>query len=229
MTDPRAITGWIVARRAAVTIASVLPYLVPSGCFRGTLPPREFYRLVPVDSIAHAAPSFGVPPLSGSVAISAYDTPGVYGTGSLVYRSGSATYGTYPAREWAIPLGEMLAALTESVARPRAITSGRMTFDPRSTRREEYEWRGAVREFDEVDGPTTVSASVSLAAQLIRVADDSVLWSGAAHEVEPVQESRQMDSVVTALSVAASRAVARLADEAAATLRRLAAARAQER
>jgi hypothetical protein len=74
-----------------------------------------------------------------------------------------------------------------------------------------------------------VSASVSLVARLVRVADDSVLWSGAAHEVEPVAQSRQIDSVVAALSIAASRAIARLVDDAASTLRRLAASRAQER
>jgi hypothetical protein len=46
------------------------------GCFRGKLPPREFYRLTLVDSVA-SAPRAGIPPLSGSVAISAYDTPGI--------------------------------------------------------------------------------------------------------------------------------------------------------
>ena len=86
-----------------------------------------------------------------------------------------------------------------------------------------------MREFDEVDGPTSVSASVSLAARLIRVADDSVVWSGAAHEVELVAESRNIDAVVAALSSATTRALTRLIDDAAVALRRVAAARAQER
>ena len=218
------------ARRGVVAIACVAASLfLQPACFRGTLPPRQFYRLAPVDSSVSAYRATGAPPLTGSIAIRAYDTPGIYGSGSLVYRVGASAYATYPSREWAIPLGEMLAALTQNIARPRALTSGRIAFDAPAARPEEYEWRGSVIEFDEVDGPTLVSASVALSAQLVRIADDSVLWSGTAREVEPVPQSREIDSVVASLSTAATRAVTRLADEAALTLRRLAAAGAQER
>jgi uncharacterized lipoprotein YmbA len=199
------------------------------SCFRGTLPPRQFYRLAPVDSVASVSRAAGAPPLTGGIAIHAYDTPGIYGSGSLVYRVGASAYATYPSREWAIPLGEMIAKLTETVARPRALTSGRIAFDPPSTRREQYEWRGTVNEFDEVDGVSSVSASVGLSAQLVRVVDDSVVWSGTAREVEPVRESQNIDSVVASLSIAATRAVTRLADDAASALRRLAASGAPDR
>jgi uncharacterized lipoprotein YmbA len=157
------------------------------------------------------------------MSILTYKTPGIYGSGSIVYRTGSASYGTYPSREWAIPLGEMLGTLTEGVVRRRGLTSGPVVFDPAVPRRDQYEWRGTVREFDEVDGPDAVTASVSLAAQLIRVADDSVIWSGSARDSESVREPRRMESVVEALSAAAARAVTRLADEAATALRELAA------
>jgi hypothetical protein len=203
---------------------------VQAACFRGTLPPREYYRLTPVDSaVARSTVAAGGPSLTGSIAIVAYDTPGIYGDGALIYRAGASDYGKYPSREWAIPLGEMLAARTETITNVRPLTSGRMAIDRSASRHEEYEWRGAVREFDEVDGPTSVSTSVSLVARLVRVADDSVLWSGAAHEVEPVAESRQIESVVAALSIATSRAITRLVDDAGSALRRLAASRAQER
>ena len=198
------------------------------GCFRGKLPPREFYRLTLADSVA-SAPRAGIPPLSGSVAISAYDTPGIYGSGSIVYRVGAAAYGTYPTREWAIPLGEMLGAMTEATMRNGSLTSGRAVFEPSLPRREQYEWRGTVREFDEVDDPSSVSATVALSAQLVRVADDSVVWAGTIRETQLVSESRKIESVVAALSAAASRAVARLTDDAAFALRRVAAAGAHDR
>ena len=99
-----------------------------------------------------------------------------------------------------------------------------MSFDPGNARRDPYEWRGAVREFDEVDASSGVSASVAISAQLVRVADDSVLWSGSAHEVESIGQTRSMDAVIVGLSTAAARALSRLADDAGATLRRLAAA-----
>jgi ABC-type uncharacterized transport system auxiliary subunit len=209
-------------------MASAALLLAAAACFRGKLPPREFYRLSPPDSL-QTAPRQAVAPLSASIAIKAYATPGIYGSGLIVYRVGDTRYGAYPSREWAIPLGEMLGTLTERVVRESHLTSSRVVFDPPTPRDAEYEWRGTVREFDEVDGPRSVSTSVSLAAQLVRASDDSVMWSGVATMAEPVRESTSMDSVVSALSIAAAKAVARLADDAGATLRRLAASGAHDR
>jgi len=214
-------------------VASHVPWLlaafVVAGCFRGKLPPREFYRLTVPDSLARTSGRGAPPPLSGPVAIVAYATPGIYGSGSVVYRVGSSAYGVYPSREWAIPLGEMLGAMTETVMEHRALTSGRALFDPALPRRQPYEWRGTVREFDEVDESVSVSAAVTVAAQLVRLADDSVVWAGAAHETQTVAEPRKIESVIAALSAASSRAIARLTDDAASALRRVSAAGAQDR
>lgn len=216
--------------RIAVTrlVIGALVAALSAGCIRGRLPPREFYRLAAPDSVVPAAGAIP-PPLSGSIAVAAYDTPGIYGSGGIVYRVGASQYGVYPSREWAIPLGEMLGMLTETAVGARGLTSGRVEFDPPLGGGSVYAWRGAVREFDEVDGVRTVSTAVSLAVQLVRIADDSVVWSGAAREAEPVLEARSMDSVVAALSAATARALARLADEAAAAMRRLAASGAHGR
>jgi uncharacterized lipoprotein YmbA len=225
MTDRVRRHGSAFGRAAAAYL------LLASGvaCLRGTLPPREYYRLAPADSLAGALPSGATPPLSMGVGVLAYDTPGIYGTGALVYRVDPSAYGAYPSREWAIPLGEMLGAMTQDILQRHALTSGRVAFDAPASKNQPYEWRGTVREFDEVDGPSAVSASVSLAAQLVRVADDSVIWSGVVKEVEPVTQARSIQSVVAALSAASARAIARLADGAANDLRRLAAAGARER
>ena len=200
-----------------------------AGCFRGKLPPREFYRLAPPDSVLKVPRPLAAAPLTGAIAIARFETPGIYGSGSIVYRVGTSEYGTYPSREWAIPLGEMLASMSENILQRRALTAARVSFDPGNARRDPYEWRGTVREFDEVDAPSGVSASVAISAQLVRVADDSVLWSGSAHDVESIGQTRSMDAVIVGLSTAAARALSRLADDAGATLRRLAAAGAQGR
>ncbi len=210
-------------------MACAAAVLAATGCIRGSLPPREFYRLSVPDSLASLARPTGAPPLTGSIAIARYDTPGIYASGALVYRVGSSAYGAYPSREWAIPLAEMLGSITEGIIRQRSLTSGRVVFDPSSVRRESYEWRATVREFDEVDAPSSVTASVGLAAQLVRVADDSVIWSGSAQEMEPIAQTRSIDAVVAGLSTAAARAIVRLADEAGSAMRRLAAAGAQQR
>jgi len=208
---------------------ALLVVVAVAGCFRGKLPARQFYRLTTVvDSTASSASAQNAP-LAGSIAIMSYDTPGIYGSGSIVYRAGEAAYGAYPSREWAIPLGDMLGTMTEMSMRRSGFTSARATTHSGSARRDQYEWRGGVREFDEVDTPTSVSASVALSAQLVRVADDSVVWSGTARETQPVRASRSMDSVIEALSISASRAISRLTDDAASALRRLTAAGAQGR
>ncbi|HUQ83520.1 MAG TPA: ABC-type transport auxiliary lipoprotein family protein [Gemmatimonadaceae bacterium] len=229
MIDPRVASTSRRLTRRAFAIAASVTCLGANACFRGKLPPREFYRLTSVMDSAVAQPRAGNPPLSGSIAIAAYDAPGIYGTGFIVYRNGAAAYGTYPSREWAIPLGDMLGAMTESAVRRGSLTSGRAVFHTSSVQREEYAWRGVIREFDEVDDPASVSAAVALSAQLVRVADDSVIWSGTVRETERVRESRSMPSVVEALSLAASRAVDRLATDAATALHRLTAAGAQRR
>ena len=216
-------------RRVASRVQWLVAAFVVTGCFRGKLPPREFYRLTVPHSLALTGGRSAPAPLSGSVAIVAYATPGIYGSGSVVYRVGSSAYGVYPTREWAIPLGEMLGAMTETVMQQRPLTSGRALFDAASPRRERYEWRGMVREFDEVDESASISAAVTVAAQLVRVADDSVVWAGAVRETQAVAESRSIESVIAALSVASSRAIARLTDDAASALRRVAAAGAQDR
>ena len=228
MTDSRVVRQPSSRRRRAATLACAAG-VVASGCFRGTLPPREFYRLSVPDAVAALGRPTGAPPLTGSIAIARYDTPGIYGTGSLVYRVGSSAYGAYPSREWAIPLGEMLGSITEAIVRQRSLTSGRVVYPPSAVTPEQYEWRATVREFDEVDAPNSVTTSVSLVAQLVRVADDSVVWSGAAQETEPIAQTRSIDAVVAGLSAATARAIARLTDEAASAMRRLAAAGARQR
>jgi len=228
VTDSGLVRRPSARRRRAATLACAAA-IVGGGCFRGTLPPREFYRLSVPDSVAAVGRPTGAPPLTGSIAVARYDTPGIYGTGTLVYRVGSSAYGAYPSREWAIPLGEMLGSITEGIVRQRSLTSGRVVYPPSAVTREQYEWRGTVREFDEVDAPNSVTASVSLVAQLVRVADDSVVWSGAAQEMEPIAQSRSIHAVVAGLSAAAARAITRLTDEAGSAVRRLAAAGAQQR
>jgi ABC-type uncharacterized transport system auxiliary subunit len=224
------VTDGVVRQRVcayAGSIAAVAAIILLGACFRGSLPPRQFYRLTAPETVASVGAT--PPALVGSLSIRRYETPGIYASGNLVYRVGSATYGEYPSREWAIPLGEMLGALSEGVIARRGLTSGRVVYDPAASERQQFEWRGVVREFDEVDAPSAVSASVVLDAKLVRVADDSVIWSGSARETIPVADSRNMDAVVNGLSLAAARVIARLADDAAATVRRLAASGAQGR
>lgn len=203
-----------------------------AGCF-GSLPARELYRLRPVapEAGAPASADAGRPAPAKDepvLRVEPYATPGVYAEPGIVYRVGDTRYGTYPTREWALPLGGMLATLTAgSVARleggPQRVEDGAGA--GRGPAGRGLVWRGVVREFEEVDRDKQVSAAVWLDARLVRAADDSVLWQGSARLERPVTPPTQMAAVVDGLSDAAQRAVAQLVQEAAPALRRASAAR----
>jgi uncharacterized lipoprotein YmbA len=208
----------VISRQTVVrALALTVIVLGATACFRGTIPARELFRLIPSDS-ASATDSGVAPPLGGSLAVLPYAAPGIYGQTSIVYRTDSVQYGAYPSREWALPLGVMLGDLTEHVLRARPLTREPAVYDPPSRREHSYVWRGRIREFDEVDGAGVVHAAVALDATLSRASDDSVLWIGG------IQRSRvvpapTMSAIVKALSDLSNEAVATLVDQAAAAVR----------
>jgi ABC-type uncharacterized transport system auxiliary subunit len=187
-----------------VLAASLLA--VAAGCFRSKLPPLEQYRLAPAPPSAASPPAEG--PLPGSVAVSRFDTPGVYGGAQIVYRIGDTGYGTYPNREWALPLGEMLGMLAEETIRAEPLGTT-VVYDPASRRQFGYDWRGSVRQFEEVNRDRQVFVSVHLEARLVRMADDSILWLGE-RQLEVSVPDPTMTNIVDSLSTAARRVMREL-------------------
>lgn len=201
------------------------------GCF-GKLPAREMFRLsveAPPAALSHgsALPAPTVPdsasrrsaPLRGALAVEPYVTPGLYGDPGIVYRVGESEYGAYPSREWAIPLGEMLGMIAESVLSLHPISTDPPVFDPPSTRGHAYVWRGTVRQFEEVNRGTQVFVAVRLDATIVRSGSDSLVWNGSASLERPVPQPT-MQAIVEALSALARDATAQLATEARAALQR---------
>lgn len=176
---------------------------------------RELYRLTIPDSSGLAGQATG--PLTGSIAIERYVSPGLYGDASLVYRVDENAYGAYPSREWAIPLADQLGMLTESQLRRRPLSSGAVIFRPPSPRAHAYLWRGTVRQFEEVNRGSQVFASVHLDAMLVRTADDSVMWTGSAR-AERAVATPTMAAIVATLSTLAASVVSELVDDASRTV-----------
>src|SRR5690349_1150169 len=135
-----------------------------TACIHGKLPPQEYYRLhLPekTDSIAAATPDAAAPSLTpGGIAIVPYVAPGLYGNRNIVFRVDEASYGSYPNREWALPVPTMLGMLTEDIFRARPLTRDPAVFDPPSPHTYAYVWRGLVRELEEVDRGHQVFAVV---------------------------------------------------------------------
>lgn len=216
-----------MSRRALVAWLPALVALAGTGCLGGHLPPLEFYRLAFSDSARMATPLDGtdlrVALAPGSMAVAPYLTPGIYADRSIVYRVDDTQYGSYPSREWALPLSTMLGLVTQDVLRAHPMTAEPAVFDPPSYTSQTYVWRGLVREFEEVDRGSEVFAAVRLEARVVRASDDSVLWSGSVRMEEPVPEGT-MPAIVSTLSRVSAAAVSRLAEEARAALARAASA-----
>ena len=205
----------ISARRLIVLL------VLASGCVHAKIPPLEQYRLrIPDTSITSLALPDGdgheVRP-AGDLAIVPYLAPGLYGSRGIVFRIGESQYGSYPNREWAVPVSTMLGMITEDLLRSRPVTLGPAVFDPPSPHSYTYIWRGVVRELEEVDRASEVYAAVRLDARLVRARDDSIMWVGSAR-LERRVPSGTMPAIVDALSRLTTEAILQLVDGARTTL-----------
>jgi hypothetical protein len=202
--------------RRQLTSAVFVVALVP-GCFRTRdVPPVEMYRLLPTDSAAIDVAAEHLP--DGAVAVARFITPGLYGQRGIVYRVGDAGYGAYPQREWAIPLGEQLGRRTADLIQRRPLVRGGALFDPPSRRGFTHSWRGTVREFEEIDRGDNVFVAVNLEASLIRIEDDSILWSGGKRVEHAVPEGT-MEGIVAGLTAATDEVLVALLDSARVSIR----------
>lgn len=205
MTDPRVLLALLV---------------VALGCFRSRpVPSIEMYRLLPTLAETAAVSVIPVDDLpDGTVAVLRYVTPGLYGQRGIVYRVGETGYATYPSREWATPLGEMLGRRTSDLLQEKPLVRGGALFDPPSRRALTYVWHGTVREFEEIDRGKDVFVAVSLEASLIRVENDSIVWSGGTRVERSVPDGT-MDGIITQLSAATDEVVFALLDSARMSIR----------
>jgi uncharacterized lipoprotein YmbA len=149
--------------------------------------------------------------------VATWRAPGLYGAPGIVYRVDDTQYGTYPSREWAIPLGDQLGVLTNALLRRAPLTRGGALYDPPNARAHGWVWRGTIREFEEVDRDRAVFAAVRLEALLVRASDDSVVWQGDVRLEREVADPT-MANIVGALSSLAIEGIARLTGDAAAAL-----------
>ena len=198
-----------------ITLAALA--LIASGCieFGKPRPPLEQYVLVvpPAEDGVNAPP--GPPVLPGTLTIRPYVTRGLYDDRGIVFRVDDLQLSAYTGRrEWAIPLREMLGTLTEEALRAKPLTSEPAVFESRS-REHDFEWRGTVREFEEVDRGQQVLAAVRLDVEIIRSANDSVVWRASERIERPVPEpTNSMKRVVETLSAMTGDILKRLIDRA---------------
>jgi uncharacterized lipoprotein YmbA len=185
---------------------------VLKGIFGDPRPPLERYRLL-MPTPPATPPRNGA--LAGGLSIAPYITRGVYDGRGIVYRIDDVRLEPYPSREWAIPLRDMLGEFTEAILKGNPLTAEPAAFDPRLPGTYEYQWRGTVIEFEEINRGRDVLAAVHLEAALVKTANDSVLWSGSERIERAVQEpTTSMPRVVETLSTLTTEVITRLVDQA---------------
>lgn len=197
---------WVSKRGVAIAAALALT----AGCGH-SLPPLERYRLTPVATADTQGAHPGNGRLAGqTIVVQPYEAAGIYADPQIVYRIDETRYGTYPDREWAIPVSTMLADRTADILRtaPADVTVGWAAPNAGLV------WRGTVREFEEVNRGDQVFAAVRLQAMLLRGATDSVVWQGEARAERPVEQKKNMAAVVQALSSASTAVVRQLMSQA---------------
>jgi len=186
-------------------IALAAVALIANGCIKNLFgpprPPLEQYEIVVPAGEDGVTPPPGPPVLPGTLTITPYVTRGLYDDRGIVFRIDDLQLSAYTGRrEWAIPLREMLGTITAEMLRAKPLTAEPAVFDPRSKKRD-YEWRGTVREFQEGDRGQQVLAAVRLDVEIIRSANDSVVWRGSERIERAVPEpTNSMKRVVETLS-----------------------------
>jgi uncharacterized lipoprotein YmbA len=189
--------------------------LVATGCSLPDIfkrrPPLEQYilRLPETDN---GVPSVAGPPvLNGTLAIAPFETRGIYDERGIVFRIDDHQLGAHPSREWAIPLRDMLGRLSEEVLSRAPLTAAPAEFDAANARSRDYQWRGTVREFEEVNRGREVLAAVHFEVEIIRTANDSVVWKGAERMERAVPPpTNSMTRVVETLSALTGDVLSRL-------------------
>jgi ABC-type uncharacterized transport system auxiliary subunit len=182
-----------------------LAYAASLAACAGTPATVERYRLAPVSTRDPGTPPEADAPV---IAIEPYATMGIYADPQIVYRLEETTYGAYPNREWAIPLGTMLADATVETMRAIPNLGARVT-DERTAGSHQLVWRGVVQQFEEVNRGKKVAAAIRLDAALVRTPGDSVIWQGTAASERPVADPT-MTAIVRTLSELTSTAIRQL-------------------
>ncbi len=178
--------------------------LVAAGCvpdFLKRRPALERYMLRLPATANGGTTAAGPPVLDGTLAVAPYVTRGIYDERGIVFRVDEYQLAQYASREWAMPLRDMLGELTEEALGISPLTAEAAEFDLGSARSRDYLWRGTVREFEEINRDREVLAAVHLEIEIIRTANDSVVWRGAERIERSVPPpTNSMDRVVETLS-----------------------------
>jgi len=176
--------------------------LLITGCGGGRRP--HYYALelpAPPDLAVSAAR------LSGTVAVSPFETPSYLRQGRIVYRETPEEVGFYDYHRWAADPAETVTIAIMDTLRSSKLFSAVKRYDGHN--QQDYLLIGRLTRLEEIDygGPVRVESTMS--ADLLNLKSGATEWTNSVTTTLNV-ENRNVDSVVTAMNRAVQNGVAQL-------------------
>jgi len=188
--------------RAYCLIVAVVVALGASAC-GGKIPPTHYYKLnippAPVAEQAGGNSTAILMPFRGSKLLT---------QDKIVYRPNPEEVGFYEYHRWAEDPRTTVAQSLLDHLRGNKTFDRIVMFDGRTTA--DYIVRGRIDRLEEVDGPGDVKVALRMSAEVLSVVEREPLWVGS-HEETLQVTTRDVRTVVSTMSDAATKSVAKLA------------------
>jgi ABC-type uncharacterized transport system auxiliary subunit len=164
----------------------------------------DYYTLAIAPSVQ---PPSDTLPASETIAVRRFETPGYLRQGRIVYRETPERLGFYEYHRWAAdPAIPVTTAIIESLR-----STGRFTsvgpYDGQG--HAEYLLNGRLDKLEEVDYKNSLTVEVKLSATLLNARTGATMWAGSVTRSSDVP-TRDMNSVVSAMSEATQDAIEHL-------------------
>lgn len=192
------------AARACCLIVAVVAALGASAC-GGKIPPTHYYKLnIPLAPIAAQGGS------SSTAILMPFRGSKLLTQDKLVYRPNAEEVGFYEYHRWAEDPRTTVAQSLLDHLRGNKTFDRIVMFDGRTTA--DYIVRGRIDRLEEVDGPggSYVKVALRISAEVLSVQEREPLWAGT-HEETLEVTTRDVRNVVSTMSAAAAKGVAKLA------------------
>lgn len=192
------------AARASFLLAALIVALGVSAC-GGKIPPTHYYKLnippAPVATQGDGDNTAILMPFGGSKLLT---------QDKIVYRPNPEEVGFYEYHRWAEDPRTTVAQSLLDHLRGNKTFDRIVMFDGRTTA--DYIVRGRIDRLEEIDGPggTDVKVALRISAEVLSVEEREPLWVGS-HEETLQVTTRDVRTVVSTMSDAAAKSVAKLA------------------
>ncbi len=184
-------------------IACLALLALMTGC-AGKVHYPDYYMLAMAPSKQAATNDSGQ---FSTVAVRRFDTPGYLRQGRIVYRESPEQVGFYEYHRWASEPGQAVTSAVIESLRTTGLFSSVEPYDGQE--HPEYLLRGRLERLDEVDYNGKVAVEVKLSAELSNTRTGASVWAGSVTKTSDVA-TRDINSVVTAMSQATQTCVSQL-------------------